>query len=124
MFSSNYPKVSKCFIVHKKEVLPYSSSRKIPAEVDCEISNPCPRKFYKVDLQREIAELNPDTSTVILVFDPEFRKEELVNDYDLFQFLADSGGAMGKSIKFLIDICLDNPRLWLNKQHICLLAGR
>ncbi len=97
------PKVSISFIVHNEQVLPYSSLRKISAEVDCENSNPCPRKFYKVDLQREIAELNPDTSTVILVFDSELQKEELVNDYDLFQFLADSGGAMGKSIIFIID---------------------
>ena len=70
--------------------------RKIREEIKCEESNVCARKFYKVDLLREMAELGPGTSTVILMFDSQFKKEELVNDYDFLQFLADSGGAMGK----------------------------
>ena len=72
--------------------------RKIPEEIECEERNVCARKFYKVDLLKEMAELSPDTSTVILIFDTVFKEEELVNDYDFLQFLADSGGAMGKSI--------------------------
>ena len=45
-----------------------------------------------------MAELSPDTSTVLLMFDSTFKKEEWVNDYDFLEFLADAGGAMGKSI--------------------------
>ncbi len=82
--------------MQKLNDLTINKLRKIHEEVECETSNPCARKFYKVDLQREMAELKPDTSTVILMFDSNFKREELVNDYDFLQFLADSGGAMGK----------------------------
>ncbi len=55
------------------------------AKNECENNNPCARKFYNVD--------------------NDIKMEELVDDYNFLSFLADSGGAMGKSQKNQLLFC-------------------
>ena len=57
---------------------------------------PCYRTNYKVNLLREMSEIEPNKTIVYIILNQELKVETMINNYTIVQFLADAGGAMGK----------------------------